>query len=114
MLDALVDWQDRNIAGPGEPPCVEKRLQVAQHRRVAIRVDPDTVDEIGAGQMQEVFRNRLAFVLQQSLPFLPDQLFNLLNVHKCFSIKNRGGISAASGSPMISLLGRLARYRSRR
>src|SRR5262245_65252055 len=102
MLDALVDGQYRNIAGPGEPPRVEKRLQVAQHRRVAIRNDPDAVDEIWAGQMQEVFRNRLAFVLQQSLPFLPDQLFNLLNVHMYFSIKDRGGISTASGSERLS------------
>src|SRR5262245_65522349 len=105
MLDALVDGQDRHIAGPCEPPLVEERLQVAQHRRVAIRTDPDAVHEIGAGQMQEVFRDRLAFVLQQSLPFLTEQLFNLLDVHRYLSIKNRGGISTASGSERDSRAG---------
>src|SRR5262249_6229617 len=69
MLDALVDGQDRNITGSSQPPRVEERLQAAQHRYGTIRIDPDAVDEIRAWQMQQIFRNRLALMLQQSLPF---------------------------------------------
>ena len=36
----------------------------------------NALDEVGAGQVQRVFRNRLALVLQQSGGFGSEDLFN--------------------------------------
>ena len=37
MLDALIDRQDRDVAGAAEPPVADERLQAAEHAR---RADP--------------------------------------------------------------------------
>ena len=52
VLDALVDGQDAHVAGAAEAPVVVERLQVAQHLRVAVGLDEDALDEVGAGQVQ--------------------------------------------------------------
>ena len=47
MLDALVDGQDRQVAGAGEAAVVEHLLQVAKHRDRPVAVDHHAIDEIG-------------------------------------------------------------------
>ena len=67
VLDALVDWQDGKVAGARQSPVGEDRFQAAQHARRAVAVLPDPVDEVRPGQMQLLFRNRVALVLEQIL-----------------------------------------------
>ena len=76
MLDALIDRQDRHVAGAGEPAVIEQRLQLAEHRHRAVRIEVNALDEIGARQVQRLFRNRLALVLQQSGGVGSEDLFN--------------------------------------
>ena len=54
MLDALIDRQDRHVAGAAEPAVIEQRLQAAQHARRPIRHRVSAVDEVGSRQV-EVF-----------------------------------------------------------
>ena len=51
MLDALIDGQDREIAGSAEPPVRVQRLEAAQHARRPITLGPDPIDEVGTGQV---------------------------------------------------------------
>ena len=55
--------QDREIAGAGQPAVAEQPLEVAEHPGVAVAGDEDAVDEVGAGQVQRLFGDRLAHVL---------------------------------------------------
>ena len=53
VLDALVDRQDRHVAGAGQAAVVDEPLQVAQHRAACGRVSThDAVDEVRARQVQ--------------------------------------------------------------
>ena len=52
VLDALIDRQDRHVAGAAQPAGVEQRLQAAQHARRAVRQREDAVDEVGTRQVQ--------------------------------------------------------------
>ena len=54
VFDALVDRKDRHVPGAAEPTVVVDRLDVPHHLRVPIARRPDPVDEVGAGQVQEV------------------------------------------------------------
>ena len=65
MLDALVHRQDRHVAGAGQPPVIEQRLQFRHHLNRAIRLEVNPLDEIRTGQVQRLLGNRLALVLQQ-------------------------------------------------
>ena len=65
MFDALIDRQDRKVARAAEPACVEERLQRAQHTRAAIRRRPDAIHEVGAGQLQVIFGDRVRGVVQE-------------------------------------------------
>ena len=60
VLDALVDGQDRDVAGARQAAGVQQPLQVAQHVRRAVGVDEDAVDEVGARQVQAGRREGLA------------------------------------------------------
>ena len=48
VLDALVDRQDRQIAGAAEAAVAEHALEVAEHAVVAVRNGEDAVDEVAA------------------------------------------------------------------
>ena len=66
VLDALVDRQDRDVAGAAEAAGVEQRLQAPQHARRPIGLGEDAVHEVGAGQVQGVLRDRLALVRKKA------------------------------------------------
>ncbi len=76
MLDALVDRQDRHVAGAGEPAVIEQRLQPAEHRHRPVRVEVNALDEVRTRQVQRLFRNRLALVLQQAGGVGSEDLFD--------------------------------------
>ena len=56
MLDALIDRQDRQVAGVREPPVAEQRLQAAQHAGLAVVHRHHAVHEIRPRQMQRLLR----------------------------------------------------------
>ena len=72
VFDALVDRQDRDVAGVAEPTVSEECLQIAQHGSLAVRVDPDAVEEIGTGSVQHVLGDGLAGVAQQGFAVLAE------------------------------------------
>ena len=61
---------------PAEPAVIEQRLQPSQHRHRPVRAEVNALDEIGTGQVQRVFRDGLALVLQQSGGVGSEDLFN--------------------------------------
>ena len=67
VLDALVDRQDRQVAGAGQPAGAEQPLEVAEHPGVAVAGGEDAVDEVGAGQVQRLLGDGLAHVLEQAV-----------------------------------------------
>jgi len=52
VLDALVDGEDRDVARAREAPGVRQPVEPAERLRVAVGVDPQAVDEVGAGQVE--------------------------------------------------------------
>jgi hypothetical protein len=76
MLDALIDRQDRDVARAREPAVIEQRLQLAEYRNGPVRIQMNALDKVGARQVQRVFRNRLALVLEQSGGIGSKDLFN--------------------------------------
>ena len=60
MLNALIDRQDREVAGATEAPSVVHRLQVAEYRHGAVRIAHHALDEVGAGKMQAILIDRRA------------------------------------------------------
>jgi hypothetical protein len=52
VLDALVDRKDAHEPGPGEAPVFRMRLEVAQDRRLAIRLAEDAIDKVRPGQVE--------------------------------------------------------------
>ena len=73
MLDALVDGQDRHVAGAAEPAVAEQLLQVAQHLHRAVAARPHPVDEVGAGQVQVVLGDALRDVVQERVGVVAEQ-----------------------------------------
>ncbi len=74
MLDALVDRQDRQVAGAAEPAVVEDPLQVDQHARLAVGDPPDAVDVLGTGKVQLIAADAAAGVLEQAGGLVAEQL----------------------------------------
>ena len=71
MLDALVNGQNGNVAGPGQPAVVEDCLQVAQDLRRPVGLSPNAGHKVRAGQVERGGRNAFAAVLKQVLRFVP-------------------------------------------
>ena len=76
VLDALVDGQDRDVAGAVEATVREQALQRAQDGRRAVAVLDDAVDEVGAGQVEAVPRDRGALVPEEVLRLLAEDRFD--------------------------------------
>ena len=77
VLDALVDRQDRKIAGPGQPSVAEQRLEAPEHPGGSVAVLPDSVDEVWAGQVQLRFGHGLGLELQQACRVGAEYVFEL-------------------------------------
>ena len=73
VLDALVDGEDRDIARAREPAVAEKRSEVSDHGRVAVGVDEDPVDVVGARQRELVARDGLRRVAEQRLGLITEE-----------------------------------------
>jgi hypothetical protein len=65
VFDALVDGEDRDVAGAAQAAVVEDGLQAAEHARVAVGDGPDALHEVGAGEMEQLLGHGLAAVLEQ-------------------------------------------------
>ena len=52
MLDPLIDRQNRHVAGAGQPPVSDERLQASEDARLSIGSRIDAVDVVGTRQMQ--------------------------------------------------------------
>ena len=82
MLDALIDGQDRDVAGAAEASGVEQLLQRRQHPGRPVGRREDAVHKIRAGQVQRVFGDSPALMLQQRRLVSEDRL-NSLNTGIC-------------------------------
>jgi hypothetical protein len=65
VLDALIDRENRDVAGPAQAPVGEDRLKVAKDLRGAIRARHHPADEVRAWKVQRLGRDGLAPVLEQ-------------------------------------------------
>ena len=85
MLDALIDRQDREVAGAAEAPSVVHRLQIAQHWHRAITVAHDALYEIGAREVQTILVDRRAGVSKQIVGFIAEDLADSIDAHASHS-----------------------------
>ncbi len=76
VLDALVDGQDGDIAGPAEATVVEDLLHRPEDLGTAVRALPDAVHEVRAGKVNLVLRNGFALVVEKVLSFVAEVLGN--------------------------------------
>ena len=53
MLDALVDRQQRQVAGAGQAPVIEQGLHAAQHARLERFLRHHPVDVVSAGELEQ-------------------------------------------------------------
>ena len=65
MFDALVYGKDAEVAGARETSVVEHGVHAAQDTRLAVAMRPDSVHEIGAGEVELVGRDGLAGVVEE-------------------------------------------------
>jgi predicted regulator of Ras-like GTPase activity (Roadblock/LC7/MglB family) len=54
VLDALIDGEDGDISGAAEAAGVEDVLEIAQDAGGAVGGGEDAVDEIGAGEVEQI------------------------------------------------------------
>ncbi len=77
VLDALVDRQDREVAGARQAAVVEERLQAAEDPGRPVAILPDPIDEVRPRQVQLLFRDGLGLVFEKALGVRPKHFFNL-------------------------------------
>ena len=77
MLDALVDGEDREIAGLAEAAGAEEPLEIGEDTNVAVGEGIDAVDEIGAGEMKAVLGNFGGFEAEERFGLGAEELFDV-------------------------------------
>src|SRR6185437_1768752 len=77
VFDALVDGQDREVAGAAQAAGREQLAEVAEHRHRPVGVHPHPVDEVGPGQVQLALVDAVRLVRQQRLRLVAQQLLDL-------------------------------------
>ena len=75
VLDALVDREDRHVAGAAEPAVVEQRLQVAQDLRRAVGAGEDAIDEVRAREVEVLVGDGLRLVREEGSASSPSRLW---------------------------------------
>ena len=75
VFDALVHREDGQIARAGQSAMIENLGQAPQHRRRAVALGVNPVNEIRPGQMEPVPGNGFAMVFEQALRAVAQQLF---------------------------------------
>src|SRR5262249_36628965 len=77
VLDALIDWKNREVAGVAQATVAEHALEVREHADVAVGDGVNLIDEIRTGQMQAILGNfrileseeRFGFGAEEALDF---------------------------------------------
>jgi hypothetical protein len=80
VLDALVDRQDRQVAGAGQAAVRVQRLHRPQHRCRPVGHGDHAVDEVRARQVQALARDRAAGVPEERLCVVAQDGFELGDV----------------------------------
>jgi len=52
VFDALVDGQDREVAGAGEAAVVKQAMKIVENAKIPVRGGIDAIDEVGPGNVQ--------------------------------------------------------------
>ena len=87
VLDALIDREDREVAGAGQAAGVVHVAQVAQDGRCAVGVDEDPVERLGTGDVQQIGVERRRDVGQQRFGLVAQEF---LDIHGGEPIGRRG------------------------
>src|ERR1700723_15006 len=69
MLDALIDWKNREIARAAEAPVIEDALEIREYPDISVRRGVDAIHKIGAGKMQAFFCDFRRFVSEKIFGF---------------------------------------------
>jgi hypothetical protein len=73
VLDALVDGQDRNIAGACEAARVVDPLEIVQNALVPVGVGENAIDEVWPGQVELVLRDGFRSVFEKVVGFVAER-----------------------------------------
>jgi hypothetical protein len=84
MLDALIDWKDRNIPGSPQTSGVEQALEAGKDPHGPIRRRKHPIDEVRTGQVKGFARNRPALMAEQT-DLVPQRGFDSPN---SWSVRN--------------------------
>ena len=85
MLDALIDRQDREVAGATKAPSVVHRLQITEHGHGSIRVAHHALNEVGSREVQAILVDRRAGVSEQIVGFIAEDLADSIDAHASHS-----------------------------
>ena len=73
VLDALVDRQDRQVAGVGQTTVAVELPEAAQHGRRSVGPDERSIEEVGAGQHELLTGDPRTHMVQQRLGVIAEQ-----------------------------------------
>src|SRR6266702_6264563 len=78
VLDALVDGENGEIASIAEAAGAEEALKIGEHSDVAVGEGVDTIDEIGAGEMQAFLGDFWGFEAEKGFSLGAEELFDVV------------------------------------
>jgi hypothetical protein len=78
VLDALIDGEDREIAGVAEASGAEEALEICEDADIAVGERVDAVDEIGTGEMQAFLGDFGRFETEERFGFGAEELFDVV------------------------------------
>ena len=81
VFDALIDGQDRDISRSAQPPVVEDAAQGHERGNTAVGGDPQLVDSLWRGSVDQRFVDRLAGMSQVIFPVGSQQFFDVFRFH---------------------------------
>ena len=103
VLDALVDRQDRHVAGARQAPVVEQRLEIAQHGWAAIGLRRHPVNEVRPWQVELIARDGGARVIEQVFGLISERSLNVgVRSHGFSSTRGTDGPMSGSDSSGVT------------
>ena len=101
MLDPLIDRQDRQVSGTGQPPGRVQPLQIGQYAQIAIAGDKHAIDEIRPWQVERLAWNRLATMFEQRFCVVAEKVCCASHVVGSCTIKSKENPFSEEAQPNL-------------
>src|SRR5262245_46210440 len=83
MLDALVNWENRDVTSAAKPSMIDQRLKTGQRTRRPVGYSENAIDDIRTGQMKVLFWDACAPMSQKSVSIRPQNRLDFQHLGRC-------------------------------